>query len=169
MPTTMAGIDEVSEIVRRAKAAGHAEIAGGLITPGFIQRMLADRHQLDMRETHLLHIGHETVGQFTEVVETSVPVPLPGTGMHLVHVQWLVHPVASHTLFLPRRIAPLISIQLYHSGCRTGTHLKAQTVWIGLGEHLPGMAIAYLEFVELAQTRCPARKVPTHRYCPAHA
>ena len=50
----MKGIDQRAQIVRRAEASGGGEIAGGLVAPGFVQRMLGDRQQLDMREAEIL-------------------------------------------------------------------------------------------------------------------
>ena len=148
----MAGIDKVAKIVGRAETAGHTEIARGLVAPGFVQRMLADRHQLDVVEPHLLHVGHEIVRQLAEIIETPVPVPLPGSGMNLIHAQRLMQPVAAGALFLPGSIAPLISIQLDYPACRSGSHLKTQAIRIRLGEHFARIAIAYFELVVLAQT-----------------
>src|SRR5258706_11893975 len=49
----VAGIDEGLECIGRAEPAGHREVAGGLVTPGFVQRVFGYRQQLDMRVTHL--------------------------------------------------------------------------------------------------------------------
>ncbi len=46
----MALIDEIAQVVGRAVAAGGREVAGGLVAPGVIERMLGDRQQLDVRE-----------------------------------------------------------------------------------------------------------------------
>ena len=49
-PGAMAGVDQRGEIGGRAEAAGRREQAGRLIAPRAVERMLGDRHELDMRE-----------------------------------------------------------------------------------------------------------------------
>ena len=56
MPVLVQMIDEVHEVLRRAVARGRREIAGGLVAPGSVERMLGDRHQLDVREAHVAHV-----------------------------------------------------------------------------------------------------------------
>ena len=56
------GIDEELEVVGRAEAAGRREEADHLVAPRAGERMLHHRQQLDVREAHVLHVGHEPVG-----------------------------------------------------------------------------------------------------------
>ena len=56
-------VDEVHEVLRRAVAAGRGEISGRLIAPRAVERMLHHRHEFDVREAHLLHIGAKPCGQ----------------------------------------------------------------------------------------------------------
>ena len=51
-------VDEVFQIIGDAEAAGGGEVAGTLVAPGGIQRVLGDGEELYMGEAHLLHIGH---------------------------------------------------------------------------------------------------------------
>ena len=44
----MQPIDHRHEVLGRAEPAGRGEVAGDLIAPASIERMLGDRHQLDM-------------------------------------------------------------------------------------------------------------------------
>ena len=60
----MAAVHEVHEIGGRAEAAGHREIADGLVAPGSVEGMLHDGHQFDVRVAHLLHVGDQFVGEF---------------------------------------------------------------------------------------------------------
>ena len=55
----VAGVDEVFELVQRAVARGRAEKAGGLVAPGFVARVFAERHDLDVVVALLFHIRHE--------------------------------------------------------------------------------------------------------------
>jgi hypothetical protein len=50
----VAAVDEVAQIVGRAEAAGRREVAGGLVAPGIVERMLGDRQQLDVGEAQSL-------------------------------------------------------------------------------------------------------------------
>ena len=53
MPLPMQVIDEEAEVLRGAEAAGGGEIAGALVAPGGIQRVLGDGQQLDVGEAQL--------------------------------------------------------------------------------------------------------------------
>lgn len=69
----VAAVDQMAEILEAAPAAGGREIAGDLIAPGAGERMLAHRHQLDMGEAQLQHIGNQLIGELP-VIE-RVPSP----------------------------------------------------------------------------------------------
>jgi hypothetical protein len=46
-------VDQVAELVRGSVADRRREQAHGLIAPGAVEGILADRHQLDMGEAHV--------------------------------------------------------------------------------------------------------------------
>ena len=77
-------IHEEFKICRCAEPAGHRIVAYDLISPGIIQRMLEDRHELYMRVPHLLTILRQILRNLTVVHEISVFMPLPGSQMHFV-------------------------------------------------------------------------------------
>ena len=79
----VAGVDETSEVGGRAVAGGRREQAEWLVAPGAAKRVLHDRHQLDMGEAHVLHIGDEMLGEEAPGDRLAV-WPLPGAGMYLV-------------------------------------------------------------------------------------
>ena len=56
-------VDERPEVVRRSEATGGRIVADGLVTPGWIERMLADRQQLDVGVAHHLAVVRELVAQ----------------------------------------------------------------------------------------------------------
>ena len=73
-------VDELTQLIRGAVAAGGREVAGGLIAPGVIQRMLGDRQQFDVREAGIAHIRDQFGGEFAPGVEAPVVVAPPGAG-----------------------------------------------------------------------------------------
>ena len=60
----MRSIDEARERRRIAKPAGRRKQAYRLVTPGFVERMLADRQKLDVRVAHSEDVRDELVGEF---------------------------------------------------------------------------------------------------------
>src|SRR3984885_5555151 len=64
----MKAVDKVPEIVRRAESAGRSKIAGGLVSPGAVERMLHNWHEFDVGKTALPDIicqqrGHLPIAQ----------------------------------------------------------------------------------------------------------
>ena len=55
-------VDEQLEVIRRTEAARRREEPRHLIAPRSAVRMLEDRQQLDVREAHVLHVGHHLLG-----------------------------------------------------------------------------------------------------------
>src|SRR6185436_20019913 len=45
-------VDEPHQVLRRAVARARGEVAGALVAPRAVERVLHDRHQLDVREAH---------------------------------------------------------------------------------------------------------------------
>jgi hypothetical protein len=68
----MAGIDKGTELVGAAETGRGREIPRGLIAPGFIQRMLGDGEQFDMREAEIDHVGDQRLSQLVPGVEAAV-------------------------------------------------------------------------------------------------
>ncbi len=58
-PLTMQHVDEVHEVLRRPVACGGREVPGRLVAPRAVERVLGDRHQLDVREA----VVADVVGQ----------------------------------------------------------------------------------------------------------
>src|SRR5207247_7705495 len=55
----MTGVDQDLEVVGRPEAAARRKEPEHMIAPRSRKRMLHHRQQLDVRETHFLHIRHE--------------------------------------------------------------------------------------------------------------
>src|SRR6185295_11087489 len=63
-------VDEPGEILRRPIAMRRGKKSGDLITPRAIERMLRQRHHLDVRETHLDGIVGELRGKLAIIQRT---------------------------------------------------------------------------------------------------
>ena len=63
----VAGIDKETQVVRRTVARGRREIAGGLVAPGFVERVLGDRQQFEVGVALFDRIGHQAPGQFPDL------------------------------------------------------------------------------------------------------
>ncbi len=80
----MGAVDEAGESGRLAEAARRSEEADRLVAPGLVERMLADRQQLDMGVAHVGDIRDELVGELVVGEERSVEMAPPRAEMDLV-------------------------------------------------------------------------------------
>ena len=149
----MAAIDEVHEIVGRAEAAGDREIANGLISPGGVERMFHDGHELDMRIAQVLHVGNQ-VRQPVPVGQPAVPSSVfaaPGARRGLR--RWTSGNAASRALgarFEPVRIVPLVAIDIADDRGGVRPQFCSEPVRIGFQPEVMPDARKNLEFVERA-------------------
>ena len=94
---------KISKILRRAIAGCRCIIAGHLITPGTVKRMLRNAHQLDMCVPHVLHVLRQFRCQLAVIVVARLVIPMrmlfPAARMYLVnrYRTFILHK------FLPRR------------------------------------------------------------------
>ena len=82
----VAGVDQRREIFRRAEAAGRREQPGRLVAPRAVERMLGDRHQLDVGEAHVGGIVRQLFRQLAvgQPARAFVGIAPPRAEMHLV-------------------------------------------------------------------------------------
>src|SRR5579863_3377607 len=83
----VAAVNKEHEIGGLAEAAGYGVIAERLIYPRSIERMLHQRHELDMRVAHSLDVGNQLGGELA-VREPAVSlrgVASPGPCVHFVN------------------------------------------------------------------------------------
>ncbi len=146
----VAAIHEGAELVGRAVAAGGREVAAALVAPGFVQRVLGHRQQLDVGEAHVQRVGNQVGGELRPVPEAPVGMALPRSGVDLVDVHGRTQPVAPGARLHPCGIAPLVRRRRGHAGGRARTQLEAAAVGIGLDHHRTTGAVADLELVERA-------------------
>ena len=102
-------VHEVAQVVGFAEAARRRKVAGRLVAPGFIERVLGDRQQLDMREAEIRDPGHELVGDLAIVHETAVRAAPPGAEVDFVHRERRVQPGSFRALREPGGVAPCIT------------------------------------------------------------
>ena len=95
----VAVIDEVHEVFGRAVPAGRGEVAGRLVTPRAVERILAQRHELQVRVTHLVRVIDQLLGQLA-IVEVAAAIfwPLPRGQVHFVNGDRLFEPVGVRRL-----------------------------------------------------------------------
>ena len=107
-PRLMAAVNELAEVIRIAEPAGRRVVARDLIAPGAVERVLADRHQLDVSEAQALDVRDEVIRQL-QVAQRAVALlrhALPRAEVHLVHAHRLVIDVAAGALPHPFAVAP---------------------------------------------------------------
>ena len=167
----MAVIDKVLEVVRRTVAAGHRIVANGLVAPAAGERVLGDRHQLQVGIAQLVAILDQLLGQVAVVEPFAVPiVPAPPTAqVDFVDrdrgVQRVEFLASSHPLL----IAPVVLVEVGHDVRRAGGHFGGEAVGVDLVDDVPA-AVLDREFVkrtdrQLGEEQFPnaARDVLTHR------
>ncbi len=73
----VAGVDEGAQVVRRAVARAWREVAGGLVAPGFVERVFGDGQQFEMGVALLHGVGDQPLGQFAPQVGRAIGVAHP--------------------------------------------------------------------------------------------
>ena len=114
------------------------KIAGYLISPGTVKRMLRDTHQFHMGVTHILHVSGQFHRQLSVVIIAVLVligdgVLLPGTRMHLIDKHRILPHIKLTAVLHPFLITPLevgnirdhggIVRPFFPSGKRTGLFL----------------------------------------------
>ena len=80
----VAAIDQQREFLRRAEQRVRRELAEQLIAPRSGERVVHDRHELDMGKAHARDIIDELVGELRPVERAAVGMAQPRPRMHLV-------------------------------------------------------------------------------------
>ena len=99
-------VHQIHEILRRAVTMRRRVEAGDLITPGTVERIFRQRHELHMREAHFLDVGHQFPGEFPVVQRpvAVIRVPPPRAEVQFIDQHRLFQPVGflapRHPLFV---------------------------------------------------------------------
>ena len=156
---------KVLKIRRTAVTGGGGIVAGNLVAPGFIQRMLHHRHQLHMRISFLLYIFCKlrsdlpVIVEFRTVFRAAVLVderllPQERAEVQLIDRHGLLLLMAGLFLLLPGLICPGKVTEICHNRCRIRPQLKGEAVWIRLQE---GLLTMPLDFIFVQLSCCHAR------------
>ena len=100
------GIDEGLEVLRRAVARGRREVARRLVAPGAVERVLGDRHQLDVGEAQARDVVGEQEGRAAVVEQRPVRAAPPRAEMHLVGGDRCVERIAPAARGHPLGVVP---------------------------------------------------------------
>src|SRR5690554_1428820 len=128
-------VDQVTQIIRAPVTAGRGIIAGGLVTPGFIQRVLGNRQQLNVGEPGFQNIGNKLLCQLPIGQPAAGAMMAPGAGMYLVDADWTMLPVEPTAMILPVAIAPWVATTLCDHRRSRGPKLECLAIGIGF-DHL---------------------------------
>ena len=129
-------VDQVHEILRRAVAAGRGEIADDLIAPRAVERILGQRHELDMRIAHFLDIGNELVRELAVGIEVAVLVHLPRAEMALVDVDRTGIRQVVFAPLEPAVVAPFVAADIICLGGVARAGLEVEAIRVGLVENV---------------------------------
>ncbi len=151
-PGLMCRVDEGHEIFRRAVPAGGGEIPRGLVSPGAVEGMLRNRHQLQMRIAEILGIGNQPVRQFP-IGEPSMLFfgnAHPRSQVNFVHgnrcLDWIPFGARRH----PLSVMPLVAREIAHHGGGAGPQFRGLRVGVRLaqdGAVVPGADFVLVEGV----------------------
>ena len=157
-------VHEIHKIIRSAVTAGGRVIAGHLIAPGGVQRMLHHRHQLHMGVTHLLHVIRQRTRDFPVIVKFRAGdllafrvqlqlLAFPGAQMNLVNGHRAGKQLVLRPFLHPIPVLPLIPSDIPDHGGRVRAQLRVIGVRIGL-QH--GKSRLGLDFILVNLSRLQA-------------
>ncbi len=150
-PGLVAGIDEGAQLVRRAVARGRGEVAGGLVAPGFVERVLGDRQQFEVGVALRDGVGNQAFGELAPEVGRAVGVTHPRTGVNLVDIDRGMQPVPAGAFRQPGGIVPAMRGRRHDPGGRAGAQLEAARVGVGLDDAGAAVTVDDLEAVQTAR------------------
>ena len=127
-------IDEVHEVLRRTEARGRREISADLISPRSAERVLHDRHDLDVREAERLDVRRQ-LRRHLAIRQRAVAVlghAHPRAEVHFVERDRRVERVALAALLHPLAVGPLVSVERPDLRAGLGGRLVVHAERIGL-------------------------------------
>ena len=141
---------------------GGRKETGDLVSPRSVERMLGDRHDLDVGEPHFENVIGEHGREFA-VGERAVGVldlAFPGGEMDLVDGDGAVDATGLGGAFIqPGGVAPLVDAGIVDDGGVAGRSLEVGAVGVGLDEDV-GRLVEDLVFVEFALAETGDEQLP---------
>ena len=170
----VAGIDKGAEIVRRSITAGRRKQRDRLVSPGAVERILGDRHQLQMREPHFGCVGDELVRELAigQIPPVLGQVAAPRAEMDFVDRDRRLAIVALPALRHPAPILPQMSRRLGNNRRRVGRSLGPLRLRVRLERQELTVGAEDLVFVEMTGAQARDEQLPepadiSHRHPPA--
>ena len=160
-------VHKIHEVVRRAIARGGGEVAGDLIAPGAVERMLGQGHALDVGVAHLLDIGHQLVGQLPVGIEVPVLMALPRAHVHLVDIdgrgvrQVLAAPVH------PAAVVPFVAGKIEGLGGVGRPGLGVESVGVSLVQELAVLRVDRI-LIRIVLLHAGNKALPYACFIPLH-
>ena len=150
-------IHQIFEILRCSVAGSRCVIAGYLIAPGTVKRMLCDTHKLHMGVSHFFDILCKLRRQFSVGIETILILCClrmlhPGTRMHLIDRHGTCVRIKVLAIFHPGIIFPFIVGDICNTRGCSGTHFSGIGIWICLVKLLT-MCTCNVKFIQLSDLR----------------
>ena len=101
-------VDQEHQILRCTVATGRREIAGRLVAPRPVKRMLGDRHQLDVGEPEIYDVGDQLRCQVAVVQRMVFLVADPRTDVKFVNTDRRFLGAFRATIRHPRAVVPMV-------------------------------------------------------------
>ena len=158
-------VDEVGEVVGRAESRRRGEVADRLVAPAAVERVLGDRHQLDVRELRVLEVGDQLVGQLA-IVEKRIAVlaaSLPRAQVNLVNRDRLVEALPLRPVGDPFVVVPGKLGDVPDDRGGLGPQLGGEAVRVGLVNEIAVMAALDLVLVDFALAEVGNEDLPDPR------
>ena len=156
-------VDHVRKILRRSIAAGRCEITRDLITPGTVEGVLRDTHQLNVGIAHFLQILGDGMGKVTVIIKTvfllRVRMTHPAANVALIDRDRTAILPEGGTLLHPHTVCPADRSDVSDHGSGTRPLLCLVRVWVGLVK-LPAVRRVDQILVHLSQLRVCQEALP---------
>ena len=123
-------VHQVHEVLRRAVARRGREVAGGLVPPRAVERMLGDRHQLHVGEAQPVQVLRQRLRDAAIGGQLALGLAAPRAQVQLVDALRGVERVLRAAIAHPVRVAPFV---VERPGARRGgrRHLVVECVGVG--------------------------------------
>ena len=129
----VAGIDQGTQLVRRAVTAGGGKKAGGLVAPAAVKGVFAQRHQLQVGVAVFFQVGGQLFGQFRISIGGAILLAAPAACLCFVNVQRSIKVLAA--LCHPGGIRPLAGGCAPHNAAAIGAQCHGRTVRVAVVHH----------------------------------
>jgi hypothetical protein len=153
------GVDQVLEIIRRAKPAGRRVEAGHLVAPRRIIGVLADRQEFHMRKTHFADVVNQRPRQLAVVQRLRHILLLPGTGVDFVDADGRLERIPRGPLLHPFLVGPLEPLIVPDNAGVLGRDLEEKAVGIGPQRDV-SVRVLDFEFVMRARAHAGDENLP---------